>query len=108
MVKNLNGIEAIKSAVEESAERPVGVTTGLEPKGKENGQTKPNGKKFYRTPGNPQIGVYEKDANGKSKTVYTSAFKDPAAEGKYLTKIEVDGEEWEASEKIERFHRLGA
>jgi hypothetical protein len=108
MVKNLKGLEAIQSALDESQSRPVGVTTGLEPKGKENGQTKANGKKFYRTPGNPQVGVYEKTADGKSKTVYTSAFKDPEKEGAYLTKITVDGEEWEASEKIERFHRLGA
>lgn len=102
-LQNLKGLEAIKSILDESQNRAVGVTVELAPRGKKTGTTKPNGKEFYRTPGNPSIGVFE---NGKK--VYSSAFKDPANDGKFLAQIEVDGEVWEASEVVARFHRLGA
>lgn len=89
------------SLITASVDRPVMVVTGLRPKGKKTGQTRANGKEFYRTPGNPAPDVYE------GKKLYTSAFK--TADGKYATTAkDENGEEWQAQESVEWFARVGA
>jgi hypothetical protein len=114
-VKNLSGLEVIKSAIDSSVDRPVMVTTGLEPKGKDSGTLKPNGKKLYRQPqgyfdksfdeaGNPVFTTSSKEAGGKG--LYTSSFK--RQDETYARSITVDGEVFDITSKVERFGRVGA
>lgn len=81
-VRNLEG-QALISAMAASVDRPVGVKTGLQPRGKaENG---------YKTP-----------------KLYTKHFVDPASNGekRYVRSIEHEGQTWEARESVEGFFKI--
>jgi hypothetical protein len=95
-LQNINGLEAIKSILEESSTRPVGVTTGLTFKGKDTGTLKANGKKLYRQPRGKfdravVDGVLTFTSNEGGKGIYTSSFK--REDGSYFASAVVDGEQ---------------
>jgi hypothetical protein len=111
-LQNIKGIEEIKSILEESSTRPVGVTTGLGFRGKDTGTLKANGKKLYRTPRgkfNRAVvdGVLTFTGDESGKGIYTSSFAKDDKSG-YFSSAVVDGESWDLVEQVERYHRLNA
>lgn len=81
-VRNLSG-QALISAMAASVNRPVGVKTGLKPRGR-------------------------KENNYETPKLYTRAFEDPTSNGekKYLRSIEHEGQTWEAQETVEGFFKV--
>jgi len=90
-LRNLKGIDAIKSILEDSLSRTVGVQTGLGPRGKKTGAKKANGKDEYRQP----KGIYTKHCLTPEGT--------PARE---IT--DSSGETWQVGETVERFIKPSA
>jgi hypothetical protein len=100
VLRNLSGIDVLRSILAESQDRRAGVRTGLGPRGKKTGARTAKGKDFYATPGNPAPGIYE------GKKLYTKSFSD--GNGGFHRTITIDGVEWEAQETIEGWVKLTA